>query len=271
MTDGHLEVAVLADYDEGLLAPPRATEVEDHLAGCASCSAVLGRLGDVRTRLSQAPAEIEMPAAVAARIDHALAAEREQLDREARARARTATVHPFRRRLPQLLAAAATVAAVAFAGYVVSTSGGGDDSGAAVTSAEGGGAESADVDESGAGGGTDLSGEESGSALRVPAPAERTTLTKQIQAIAAVAPADGQAEAEERNTLAPQLVADCGLALADQLETQLIGVTNTDVGQPGAVLVVVETDDPGVAKGFVLPECGAGAAEALRELTVPIE
>ena len=269
MTDGHLDVAVLADYDEGLLARPRATEVEDHLAGCASCSAVLGRLGDVRARLSQAPAEMQMPAAVAARIDHALAAEREQLDREAPERARTATVHPFRRRLPQLLAAAATVAAVAFAGYVVSTSGGGDDSGDAVTSAEGNAAESAGVDESGAGGGTDLSGEESGSALRVPAPAERTTLTKQIHTIAAAAPADGQAE--ERDTSAPQLVADCGLVLADQLETQIIGATSTDVGQPGAVLVVVETDDPGVAKGFVLPECGAGEAEALRELTVPIE
>jgi hypothetical protein len=266
MTDGHLDAAVLADYDEGLLTPPQASDVEDHLAGCPTCSAVLEQLGDVRARLSQAPAAIEMPTAVAARIDQALAAERAQLDRGTAVSARTATVHPFRRRLPQLLAAAATIAAVALAGYVVSTSGGGNDSGAGVTSAEGG-AESGDLDESGAGGGTatDLAGTERGSALPVPAPAERTTLTEQIQAIAAAEQADG------RDAVAPQLAGDCGLRLADQLETKLIGVTQTDVGQPGAVLVVVDADEPGLARGFVLPECGADAAEALRELTVPIE
>jgi hypothetical protein len=59
--------------------------------------------------------------------------------------------------------------------------------------------------------------------------------------------------------------------LARELDTELIGVASTDIGQRGAVLVVVEAGEAGVARGVVLPACGAGVAEALRELTVPIE
>src|SRR5215207_1876064 len=156
MTDGHLDATVLAEYDEGLLAPRRAIEVEHHLEGCANCSAVLGQLGQLRTRLAAEPGEIPMPAAVAARLDTALAAERAPFDQEA-APARTATVHPFRRRLPQLLAAAATVAGVAFAGYAVSTSGG-NDSAQNATGAQGS-AESAQ-DESAGGGDAGVAAED---------------------------------------------------------------------------------------------------------------
>lgn len=266
-TDGHLDAVVLAEYDDGLLDQPAATDVREHLAQCPTCSATLNGLGDVRDRLAGAPAEITMPAAVAARIDSAIAAERVQARREP-VPASTATIHPFRRRLPQLLAAA-TVAAVAFGGYVVATSGGEDS--ADTTSAEGAAADSGDDNDSGAVAGS-LEDEAAGGAEAaapeppLPAPAERTTLTEQIRAVAA---ADLSARGDSRAS--PLFAADCGLMLARELDTELIGVASTDIGQPGAVLVVVEAGEAGVARGFVLPACGAGVAEALRELTVPIE
>ncbi|HEY9376307.1 MAG TPA: hypothetical protein VIQ02_04335, partial [Jiangellaceae bacterium] len=101
-------------------------------------------------------------------------------------------------------------------------------------------------------------------ALR-PAPDERTALTEQIQAVASSDFAGGGDSTPQR------LADDCGLMLARELGAELIGATSTDIGQPGAVLVVVAADQPGVAQGYVLPACGAGVAEALRELTVPIE
>ena len=80
-TDGHLDAVVLAEYDDGLLDQPAATDVREHLAQCPTCSATLNGLGDVRDSLAGAPAEIAMPAAVAARIDSAIAAERVQARR----------------------------------------------------------------------------------------------------------------------------------------------------------------------------------------------
>jgi anti-sigma factor RsiW len=268
-TDGHLDAVVLAEYDDGLLDQTAATDVREHLAQCPTCSATLNGLGDVRDRLAEAPAEIAMPAAVAARIDGAIAAERVQARREP-VPAPTATIHPFRRRLPQLLAAAATVAAVAFGGYVVATTGGGDS--ADTTSAEGAAADSGDGNDSGpvAGSlGDEAAGREEAAAPEppLPAPAERTALTEQIRAVAA---ADLSAQGGDSRA-SPLFAADCGLMLARELDTELIGVASTDIGQPGAVLVVVETGEAGVARGFVLPACGSGVAEALRELTVPIE
>ena len=47
-TDGHLDAVVLAEYDDGLLDQPAATDVREHLAQCPTCSATLNGLGDVR-------------------------------------------------------------------------------------------------------------------------------------------------------------------------------------------------------------------------------
>ena len=213
MTDGHLDATVLAKYDEGLLTPPQANEVEAHLAQCASCTAVLGQLAAVRARLAAAPPNITMPASVAARIDDALAAEREQRDHEI-VPARTGTVHPFRRRIPQLLAAAATVAAIGFAGYVISISGDGDETAENATVAEGG-AHAGDSDDDGAGrGATDeeaAGGEAAAPDALRPAPDERTALTEQIQAIASSDFAGGGDSTPQR------LADDCGRMLAREL------------------------------------------------------
>jgi negative regulator of sigma E activity len=265
MTDGHLDTEVLAEYEEGLLTSSRAVHVEEHLAECPTCSATLEQLGLVRTRLSKAPRMVPIPAAVAARIDQALAAERAAPEEHA-APARTATVHPFRRQLPRLLAAAATVAAVAFGGYVVSTSGGGAESASTTTNAEGSGAEATDADESGEDVTSDDQRAESAPEETPLASgrAVRTALAAEIQAIA-------RSRLQEQDAAGEVLAGDCGSALARELHTELIGVASTDVAAPDAVLVVVETDQPGVARGVVLPTCDASLDDALTELTVPIE
>ncbi|HEX2360778.1 MAG TPA: hypothetical protein VHI11_01765 [Jiangellaceae bacterium] len=269
MTDGHLDPTVLAEHDQGLLPADRATEVDNHLAGCGSCSTTLARLGQLRSVLAEAPAEIEMPTAVAARIDRALAAE--HADRRGVAAVEpTATVHPFRRRLPQLLAAAATVAAVAFGGYVVAMSGGGNDSDDSVTSAESAAGGDAGASDEGAGEGEGDGRQEDQASRRESAPepvaAERTTLTDQIRAVAV-----GEYAAEGDASAPQHLEAGCGLTLARELDAELLGAVGTDVGAPDAVLIVVEADQPDVVRGVVLPACGDGAAEALRELTVSVD
>jgi hypothetical protein len=265
-TDGHLDVLMLAEYDEGLLDPLRTVQVEEHLKGCLTCSATREQLGLLRTRLSEAPNTLPMPATVAARIDHALAAERAASE-EHPLPAQTATVHPIRRRLPRLLAAAATVAAVAFGGYVVSTSGGGDESASTATNAEREAA-AADTDESGGGVSTD----DQPAAESAPEETDfasaqgtaRTALAEEILAIAGFQP-------EANDATGQRLTGDCGSALADELDTELIGVASTDQAAPDAVLVVVETDQPGVVRGIVVPTCDATSSDALTELTVPIE
>lgn len=261
-TDGHLDVLVLAEYDEGLLDPLRAGQVEEHLKGCLACSATREQLGLLRTRLSEAPDTLPMPATVAGRIDQALAAERAAPEEHA-ASAQVAAVHPFRRRLPRLLAAAATVAAVAFAGYVVSSPEGGDESASTATNAEGDRAEAGDADESGG----DVTSDDPAAAGSAPQESAfatgRTSLAAEIQSIAGVRPQEQSAD--------DSLAGDCGLALAQELDTDLIGVARTDLATLDAVLVVVETDRPGVARGIVVPTCDATSSDALTELTVPIE
>ncbi|GAA3622399.1 hypothetical protein [Microlunatus ginsengisoli] len=78
----HISVEELADAAEGLLAPARADQVRNHLAGCALCADTAGLLASVTTTLAAQPAPA-MPPAVAARLDAVLA--QEQSRREAAA------------------------------------------------------------------------------------------------------------------------------------------------------------------------------------------
>lgn len=72
MTDDHLSLDELAELDEGILMPDRATAAQAHLAGCARCRESAEALTATRARLAALPAE-QMPAPVAARLDRALA------------------------------------------------------------------------------------------------------------------------------------------------------------------------------------------------------
>ncbi|MFC8695991.1 anti-sigma factor [Streptomyces parvus] len=74
-TAQHPEVSEISDLTEGLLAPSRAAEVQQHLAACDLCTEVRNSLEEIRGLLGTMPDPEPMPEDVAARIDAALAAE----------------------------------------------------------------------------------------------------------------------------------------------------------------------------------------------------
>ncbi|MBV9484678.1 MAG: hypothetical protein JO246_01320 [Frankiaceae bacterium] len=76
MTDDHLSLDDLAELDEGLLPPERTSAVRAHLHGCSQCQARATSIADVRGRLANLP-PVTMPADVKARMDQAIAAERD--------------------------------------------------------------------------------------------------------------------------------------------------------------------------------------------------
>jgi hypothetical protein len=71
-TTGHLDLDRLAEHDEGLLTDIEAAAAEAHLRDCLACREQLAGIRATRALLGALPAE-PMPAAVAARIDEALA------------------------------------------------------------------------------------------------------------------------------------------------------------------------------------------------------
>jgi hypothetical protein len=268
MTGGHLGAVVLAEYDEGLLPDRLAADVAEHLAHCSTCTETHRRLAEVSRRLTAEPATLPMPADVASRLDDALASEKPEP-----ARPRTATVTPvpsWRVRMPTVLAAAAAVAAVAFAGYVVGT--GGDDGAdeSRTTVAEGGTDQSADdvpqpVPNAGGDVGT------TPESLPFSLQSARTALTEQIQEIVA----RGMSSYASGGTGQPQPMTKpenaglCGSELASDVGRDLIGSAPTDLGAPGSVLVVTTANADDAAQGWVLPTCDATASDALATLTVP--
>jgi anti-sigma factor RsiW len=73
VSDGHVSHDELAELDEGVLAPARATEVEGHLLGCPECRARAASVRSVREQLA-AVGSTSMPPDVADRVHVALAA-----------------------------------------------------------------------------------------------------------------------------------------------------------------------------------------------------
>ncbi|MDX3607588.1 MULTISPECIES: anti-sigma factor [Streptomyces] len=74
-TAQHPEVSEISDLTEGLLAPSRTAEVQQHLAECDLCAEVRDSLEEIRGLLGTMPDAEPMPEDIAARIDAALAAE----------------------------------------------------------------------------------------------------------------------------------------------------------------------------------------------------
>ncbi|MBK3556016.1 hypothetical protein JHN55_05570 [Streptomyces sp. MBT56] len=74
-TAQHPEVSEISDLTEGLLAPSRTAEVQQHLEQCDLCSEVRDSLEEIRGLLGTMPDPEPMPEDIAARIDAALAAE----------------------------------------------------------------------------------------------------------------------------------------------------------------------------------------------------
>ncbi|MDP9239394.1 MAG: zf-HC2 domain-containing protein [Actinomycetota bacterium] len=72
-TGAHPDIERLSDLEAGLLdGDPAADRLQAHVAGCASCTDLVGLLRDTQGMLADLP-PIEMPADVAGRIDTALA------------------------------------------------------------------------------------------------------------------------------------------------------------------------------------------------------
>lgn len=153
--DAHPSTHVLADLAEGVLDDARASEVQAHVDQCDSCQGTLDELAQVTAALRALPAKLPVPEFVAARISHALAAERSSGTTGSAGAAvaggatpeqasGAGTVAWFRRRLPQGLAAAASVAVLGLAGYVaVEGGGGGSDSDSSAGDAAAAGADEA--------------------------------------------------------------------------------------------------------------------------------
>ncbi|MFQ6855151.1 hypothetical protein AAIB46_30340 [Streptomyces sp. 35M1] len=74
-TAQHPEVSEISDLVEGLLAPSRTAEVQQHLTECDLCAEVRDSLEEIRGLLGAMPDPEPMPEDIAARIDAALAAE----------------------------------------------------------------------------------------------------------------------------------------------------------------------------------------------------
>ena len=266
MTSGHLRPAVLAEYDEGLLADRQAAQVGAHLAECDACSVLHAQIGAVPERLRTAPKELPVPGHVVRQIDEALATERGRIAKPAQA-APPAVVRLGRRRqllrhAPQLLGAAALVGAIAFVGSI-GLGGSGDDSGdGALGSA---GAPEATSEQDAAGGAEVPTSEDLSQS-------DNARLDEQIRAVAAdyLIPASGDAESAQDDARA-QLSSGCGGALAREVGRDRIGAAPTDVGGGGNVLVVVAGAGPGSAQGWVVPGCDASTDDAVAERTVRLE
>ena len=279
MTAGHLAPAVLAEYDEGLLPERRAADVAAHLAHCPTCAETHRQLTEVSHRLAAEPATLPIPPDVAARLDIALAGETANAAgaEASPVRRRTGNVvelRPWRARMPAFLAAAAAVGAIAFAGYVIGTgSAGGDDSGDSRTVVAEGGAERA-AEESERRVPSPAAGDDApveGLAL----PSTRTALTEQINAIMVTGSSADRTLAEDagdQDESRDQQDADrCGAALAADVGRHLIGAAPTDIGTPGAVLVVTTASIDDAVQGWVVPTCDATAGDAAMTLVVPAE
>jgi hypothetical protein len=123
----HADLDTLADLQAGVLDGSEAGRVREHVAGCRQCAATLEALDAVQEQLRSVPAPT-IPAAVAARLDAALAGLRTERpvpaggataadpeDELARARARRG------RRLSRAIGAAAAAVVVIAAGGAIAS------------------------------------------------------------------------------------------------------------------------------------------------------
>lgn len=238
-TEAHPPTHVLAELTEGVLDGAQAREVRAHVDQCLTCQASIDELAQVTVALGALPAELPVPEFVAARISHALAAERSS----GGATAATAgpsgadggTVAWFRRRLPQGLAAAASVAVVGLAGYVVVSGGpgGGDDATTAGSGADAA-AEAAPEEDTAIGQQRGLQPSSGGGAQDNDSP----TLEEgeEYSTVAGIDEAELQAAVEAVVRDRPTGGPDCGQELSEELGQPVVGAETFEAG----VLIVLE-------------------------------
>lgn len=268
-TEAHPPTHVLAELSEGVLDGAQAREVRAHVDQCLTCQAAIDELAQVTVALGALPAELPVPEFVAARISHALAAERASGGTASAggppsdSGSQGGTVAWFRRRLPQGLAAAASVAVVGLAGYVVVSggTGGGDDSGAG---------DSAEI-----AAGSALSEEPTDLDRQLDAPASTATAgdgqdddlptysgSEELATPSRVDPAELTAAVEDVVQEGSAVLDGCGQELSDELALPLIGSDHVGAG----VLIVL--DDTDTYDGWLLATCHSRSNE---QIEPPVE
>lgn len=291
---GHLDPLEVAEHAEGLLGSDRASAVEAHLSSCVQCRELAESIAGVTTALAAEPHELPIPDGVAARIDAALADEAAARTAAAGAGARSEGFWAgLRGRLPAIAAAAASVAVLGLIGYSLGT-GGGEDA-ATTTDAGAGIAESDDAPESAAEP-LDAPGEATEEEEDADLEAEGDAAGSQDdsggdesgdgeEAESDVETFDGRVSAREQDALIGELhdlLAErsaqaepgpdgepCGTVLSEELGGKLLGAADTDLVEPGSVLVAIDIGDPDTLSGWVLPGCTAGPDEAAFDFVVP--
>ena len=263
MTAGHLDSVRLAEHAEGLLTQDEAAAVERHLHACPQCRQTSAALEAVTTQLAAAPRTLPAPPEVVDRLDRALAAEARQPAAEQSDPQAVVQLSWFRRRAPQLLAAAATVGLIGFAGYAISTSGQDEDAAMDIATADAPDSEEAappvETDDDTAAGPELLQEEaaEDGAADALGADPQAETgdddaLEREIRGLVS----------QVRIGAEPEVAVECGQPLADSLGAELVGTAPTRLMDDGAVLVVVDVGRSTV-QGWVLPTCASTEKEVL--------
>lgn len=241
--DAHPPTHVLAELAEGVLDDTQEPEVRAHVDRCLACQTSLDELAQVTVALRGLPAERPIPEFVAARISHALAAERASGVPASADGADGGTVAWFRRRLPQGLAAAASIAVVGLAGYVVVSGGAG-------------------------GSGNDSAGDGAGVAVgTVPespssmgqrnAPVQTDDVYGEQDLESGLDSAELQAAVEAVVQRSTTVSDTCGQTLSSELGMALVGTDTVGAG----VLVVLDGGDS--YDGWLLSTCNSLSAEEL--------
>lgn len=263
--EAHPPTHVLADLAEGVLDDAQAGEVQAHVDQCATCQGTLAELAQVSVALRALPAELPVPEFVAARISHALAAERSSGGDTGGSDAAESpdagvgggTVAWFRRRLPQGLAAAASVAVLGFAGYVAVEGGGGSDSDSAGDSAAAGAAEDEGADDAGAGFGTSSDLGRGGSPSPTGPPVAADEPYTGTAAPEAIDPARLTAAVEDIVEQDATAGPNCGVELSEEVGLPVVG---SDVFGSGVLIVLDGTE---TYDGWLLDTCHSFANATL--------
>lgn len=299
---GHLEPLDLAEHAEGLLAADRSAVVEAHLSSCAQCRELAASITAVTTTLAAEPRVLPIPDGVAARIDAALADEAAARPAAAKAGDRSEGFWAgLRGRLPVIAAAAASVAVLGLIGYSLAGTGGGDDAETA-SDAGAGIAETDDAPESAMEpldapdeaaeeegtdeGGADLDAEGDAADSQDDSGGDESSDGEDAENPENEGETfDSRVSAREHDALIGELhdlIAErsaaaepgtdgepCGTVLSEELGGELLGATDTDLVEPGSVLVAIDLGDPDTLSGWVLPDCTAGPDDVAYDFVIP--
>lgn len=258
----------LADFAADILPTGQATEVDQHLADCAVCRSTIDGLADVADLLQSAPAEVAIPGDVAARVNAAIENAADEWAAAADRAHQSATGAPvawFRRRLPRAMAAAASVAVLALAGYVALSDSlfgdGADDATVADAPAPADEANQLDADVESRPGNEEA---EEGSADDA---GEDVLSEAEAELAAGLSPAQIRSLMREIYNEELAYRDECGRPIAREQGQQLVGSVETE----SDVLVVLEDTDAEQLNGWLLPACESPSRQATMDVvTIPI-